>query len=553
MKEGFRQSMAWLHTWTGLVVGWILFFVFVTGTVGYVDDELSRWMRPELPLPTTQKVVDMDATLGLALNRLEQVAPGAKSWSITLPHANPNGRDKREFMIGWEEMPQHGRDNGIRGRETLDPQTGVFTDELETRETGGGVALYRMHYRLQYIPYTIAVNIIGVCTMLMFLAILSGIITHKKIFTDFFTFRPGKGQRSWLDAHNIISVMALPFFLMITYSGLLFFTAQYMPAASTALYGTSNADRKSYLDELRGRELKPYEPIVKPATDLKALVNEAEKTWGYPAATIRLSHPEGEPYYVDIERVRGVEVRVHKPPVLRFDGQTGQSLPPDDKALPAVEVQRVFLNLHEGVYADWWLRWLYLATGLLGCGMIGTGLVLWTVKRRDKLVKAKAISRVDAFGIRLVEVLNVATIIGLPIGMAAYFWANRLLPVELGDRADWEMHTLFAVWAWTFFYALLRPIKRAWLELIYVAVAAFALIPVLNFLTTDRHLGVTIPYGDWQLAGVDLGMFGVAALFAYLAKKLNRRWIKAEAAAAAAATAAARVSAEAATTDKVAA
>lgn len=534
MKEGFRQSMAWLHTWTGLVVGWILFFVFVTGTVGYVASEVTRWMRPELPLLVDQKVVDMDATLNLAMNRLQEVAPGAKSWTITLPQVSPNGRDRRDFGIAWEQMPLHGRDNGSTGRETLDPQTGEFKDEVETRDTGGGRALYRMHYALHYIPYTIAINIIGVCTMLMFLAILSGIITHKKIFTDFFTFRPGKGQRSWLDAHNIISVMALPFFLMITYSGLLFFTAQYMPAAGAAIYGTSNADRKLFYDELLGREVKPYEPLTKPVVDLTALASKSAADWGQPVASIRLRHPVGEPYYIDIERVRGVEVLYSKPTVFRFDGQTGASLEPEDKSHATMDTNRVFLNLHEGVFADWWLRWLYLAAGLLGCGMIGTGLVLWTVKRRDKLVKAKAPSRVDAFGIRLVEVLNVSTIIGLPIGIAAYFWANRLLPVELGNRPDWEMHSLFAVWAWTFFYSLLRPIKRAWIELIYVAVAAYALIPVLNFLTTDRHLGVTIPYGDWQLASVDLSMFGLAALFAYLAKKLRHRWLKAELAAQAA-------------------
>jgi uncharacterized iron-regulated membrane protein len=48
MKSGFRQCMAWLHTWTGLVAGWVLFFVFVTGTVGYFQSEVNRWMRPGL-------------------------------------------------------------------------------------------------------------------------------------------------------------------------------------------------------------------------------------------------------------------------------------------------------------------------------------------------------------------------------------------------------------------------------------------------------------------------------------------------------------------------
>ena len=50
MKETFRASMAWLHTWAGLLLGWVLYFMFVTGTAGYLDTEIDRWMQPELPL-----------------------------------------------------------------------------------------------------------------------------------------------------------------------------------------------------------------------------------------------------------------------------------------------------------------------------------------------------------------------------------------------------------------------------------------------------------------------------------------------------------------------
>ena len=31
MKGTFRQSMAWLHTWCGLWLGWLLFAIFLTG------------------------------------------------------------------------------------------------------------------------------------------------------------------------------------------------------------------------------------------------------------------------------------------------------------------------------------------------------------------------------------------------------------------------------------------------------------------------------------------------------------------------------------------
>ena len=87
--------------------------------------------------------------------------------------------------------------------------------------------------------------------MAMLVAIISGIIIHKKIFKDFFTFRPGKGQRSWLDGHNASAVLLLPFHLMITYTGLVIFFLIYMPAATDALY---NGDRDALLRELRRRD-----------------------------------------------------------------------------------------------------------------------------------------------------------------------------------------------------------------------------------------------------------------------------------------------------------
>ena len=49
LHGAFRQSMAWLHTWSGLVFAILLYFVFVTGTFGYFTYEIDHWMQPELP------------------------------------------------------------------------------------------------------------------------------------------------------------------------------------------------------------------------------------------------------------------------------------------------------------------------------------------------------------------------------------------------------------------------------------------------------------------------------------------------------------------------
>ena len=97
MKNAFRQSMAWLHTWTGLVAGWVLFFVFVTGTVGYFQIEIGRWMRPELPLPDVS-LPDQKAVTA-AEGYLRRIAPDAQSWSITLP----DRRNGSWLHVAWED------------------------------------------------------------------------------------------------------------------------------------------------------------------------------------------------------------------------------------------------------------------------------------------------------------------------------------------------------------------------------------------------------------------------------------------------------------------
>ena len=224
MKAAFRQSMAWLHTWSGLLLGWLLYFIFLTGTAGYFDTEIDRWMQPERPLAGAA-VPTADA-VAVAIRRLEQRAPQAAQWSI-LP---PNGRENPQLRIFWRDRPKAGSGRGARGSEYIDVQTG---QSVTWRRTGGGQLLYRMHHQLHYLPTTTARWIVGVATMFMLVAIVR-VITHRRIFRNFFVFRPA-ARTAWLDAHNVLAVLALPFHVMITYTGLVFIMYLYMaPNASSS-------------------------------------------------------------------------------------------------------------------------------------------------------------------------------------------------------------------------------------------------------------------------------------------------------------------------------
>lgn len=48
MQKNIRQSMAWLHSWTGLLLGWLLFAIFLMGSMSYYRHEITMWMQPEL-------------------------------------------------------------------------------------------------------------------------------------------------------------------------------------------------------------------------------------------------------------------------------------------------------------------------------------------------------------------------------------------------------------------------------------------------------------------------------------------------------------------------
>ncbi|MFC4314156.1 PepSY-associated TM helix domain-containing protein [Steroidobacter flavus] len=502
--------MAWLHTWTGLVPGWVLYFMFLTGTAGYFDTEIDRWMQPERPLHTQWP--PLEQTVERALAHLEQVAPKAEQWFIS----PPQGRENIDLRLFYR-LPAVNGERGGSGSETLDPLSG---EPGQYRETGGGQLLYQMHYELHYLNSDLANWIVGICSMFMLVAIVTGVIVHKKIFKDFFSFRPGKQQRSWLDAHNGLSVLALPFHVMITFSGLMFFGFMYMPWGVLANYGSGKQAERTFLEEALGRQLNvPLAGVAASLAPLGPMLAQAEGRWGeHQVRSIQILNPGDSSARVVITRPLHSPMR--SPERMIFDGVNGRLLemPPTLASAPQ-GVHDTLLGLHEGLFAGPGLRWFYFLSGVLGTAMVGTGLVLWTVKRRAQQTKRAA----PGFGLALVERLNVGTVVGLPIAVLCYFWANRGLPVTLEHRAAWEAHTMFIVWGLMLLHAQLRPAHRLWFEQFAIAAGLCLLLPLVNALTTDRHLGVTLPQGDWALAGVDLTILAFGAIFALTAFKLRSR------------------------------
>jgi uncharacterized iron-regulated membrane protein len=516
MKEGFRQSMAWLHTWLGLVTGWLLFYVYLTGTLGYLDKEIDYWMTPDKKFfaaqPTTRE------QLALAQTRLSAVAADAQTWKIQLI----GGREAPWLEINWTQQPTDSSARAVPKRETLHPVTGEPFDN-SARATGGGQLLYRMHYSLAYMTLDTAIYIIMFASMIMFTAMLAGIVAHKNIFKDFFTFRPGKGQRSWLDGHNLLSVTSLPFHLIVTYSGLLFFVYKVLPGVPDIVFDPQpglTVEQQVYRGANRtgGATIPAVAGVAAPLASLAPMLDEVDRVWGAnKLTTVDVRNPGDANARVIFKPLPSDTVTIPDNGLL-FDGVSGTLVEDFIEPYPFAVVDQVLKGIHRGLFAGPFLRVLYLFMGLAGTAMIGTGLLLWSNKRKTKLLARNQNSHA---GIVLVDTLNLGTIVGLPIAIAAYFWANRLLPVAMATRSAWEVHAMYLTLLVCFLYPRLRPLQKAWVELLWLAAAAIGLLPLLNALTTQRHLGVSLAQGDWIMAGFDLTALATGLVFAVFAYRLQ--------------------------------
>lgn len=492
--------MTWLHTWAGITFCWVLYIMFVTGTVGYFDNEIDHWMQPDIPI---QKNVSLEQSLATAQAYLEKEVPEATNWNIR----PVGGREGHQLGVFWQGLPPEEGEEQESGSASLDAATGLKIND-SMRDTGGGQTLYRMHYLLHYIDRDIIYRIIGVITFLMFIGLISGVIIHRKIFTDFFTFRANKKSRATLDLHNLLSVSSLPFQIMITYSGLIFMVVTWMPLIGVGSYGFDVQKFQQASSQLIKQETIERSGNAAPVVNLTTIVPRIEmEADGASINLITVQQPGDENAIVYVNLNKGLQNRIGSR--IGFDAVTGEFL--GDKSVemnPAVSFALTTIELHEGIFAGTYLRWLYFIAGIVGSAMIATGAIYWVQKRAVKASTEKL-----GRGHRFVENMNIGTIVGFVVAVGVYFIANRLLPLGMENRADWEVHCMYLTWLACLIHPIFRPKLQAWIEQCTLGGIVFASIPIINALTTSLHLGKTIPDGNWAAAGVDLVAITTAVAF----------------------------------------
>ncbi|KXO78031.1 peptidase [Acinetobacter venetianus] len=491
-NKGIRQSMAWLHTWTGLIFGWLLFAIFLMGTSAYYRHHINLWMQPQL----AQYQVNQDVAVKTAVEYLNKNAADAKSWYVSL--ANQENPVNKMY---WEKA------TGGYESKTLDANTGK---ELKLSNTQGGDFFYNFHFQLYGMPVLIGRLITSLAAFIMLIALISGIITHKKIITDFFTLRTFKSQRSWLDFHNVSSVLALPFFLTITFTGLAIFFYLYLPFGMKKLYPDNPFQYFTEIRTISVNNNHNADPIKTEMLPIQTLLGKVKQQWGDQAlATIEVKNPNTDQATISFKQLEDRSITLNQPQIT-FDA-TGNILGNTKNNSAVATLNAGVYGLHMATFAQPLLRLAFFCSGILGCLMIASGLLLWSLKRQ---IQNK--SNQFNLGRYLVDRLNIATFIGLPIAMLAYIFTNRFVQIT-ETTPNYEIYSFFVVWTLSLMIALFTKKQYLWQSQVAVLGIVAIALPIYDLIYLLNHQLVTDFQSYWAFLRVDLFFILSAgfALFVY--------------------------------------
>ena len=367
--------MTWLHTWFGLVLGYVLMAAFFFGSLSVFDREIDSWAIPETRFapqimpsydtmlkPIFEKITPDEEGLKLARDRgpLPDVL-NPVSYSAYTTHRDPILDLYTAFDIKNPKDPH----DVVFGHLTIDPRDGKVLphDQLKI----GSEFFYPMHFSLTLEWKEIGYWIVGLAALSMLAALVSGVVMHRKIFREMFTFRPQKKlRRRVLDLHNLTGVVALPFHFVFALSGLIIFAGIYFPVSETMLRPMHD---KHEVMEAAHVGL-PFEAsgVPAPLASVDAMVAEAKRRWAAKdmpgeVGFLVVSHLGDANSYVSIYRAGSDQV-TQVGQGIHFAGPTGKVLHEAPAPLAVSGIMDFLTGLHLQHFEHWLLRWFFVLGGL---------------------------------------------------------------------------------------------------------------------------------------------------------------------------------------------
>ena len=522
MRTDFIRIYKSVHTWTGILSGMALFIAFYAGALTVFKEPLARWASA----PVAQTPVPLAQAQELVLQTLRSNPEAAKEFTVHL-----QGAEHVPARMGWQ----------VRDPDADDHDESAVRHYVATLDAAGVAQVSESHpsqlasfidvlHRVVGLPTDSDSNrwIMGVIAALYALALVSGVIVLlPSLVKDFFALRVGKNlKRMWLDAHNVVGIVSLPFHLIMALTAVVF-------AFHDGIYALQN---KMLLDsQLASAFQGPRAaPGAAPPRDLAAMLTPLDLV-----ARVRSLSPGFEPSMLQYQQVTGPRAVVRVwgkdatavSPRARggfvavdpYSGKvTNSDFLPGHQSAPNLFVSS-FFALHMASFGGTPVQWMYFLLGLAGAWLFYSGNLLWIESRRRRAPRQGNEVPVQRLDTRLMAAATAGVCLGCMCGISLTIVGGKWLHGHVINLNAWHQILYYAAFFASIAWAFLRGGARASVHLLWSAAALTLAIPVTTLLAwLIPSLGMWAHTSAATL-GVDATAFVGALCFAWMARATSRR------------------------------
>lgn len=359
----FVRAMLAGHSALGLAFAALIYLVCFSGSIAVFTQEFERWEAPAGPV-------------------LSAVSPGAVNAAVNGAVArNPKVHDLlvRLPTPDHPRLTVHGEDASGAERTYVADQDGRLVGEARTPWSDFQAKLHTV----LHLPGAWGRFLVGLTGVALLSSLISGVLSHPRVFKDAFAFRWGGSKRlQEADLHNRISVWGLPFHLAVSLTGAFL-------GLTTIIVGVLA------LATFKGDTTKAYALFGGPKVEDDCRPAAKLIDVGAALGAVAARHPGAQPTYIYVEHPgeRGQHAIVN----LATDGRLsrGETVVVDgegrvlgevgyESGSLGLRVLSAMTPLHFGWFGGWPVKVAYFLLGLGLTAVTASGVAIWLARRRDK-------------------------------------------------------------------------------------------------------------------------------------------------------------------------
>ena len=453
-----------LHTWTGITTALVLFIAFYAGALTLFKPAINQWATPPSQQLSPIKANQMDLLVEKTLAEHQ----GAK-------HGFTLNLSEHHSPITWHEVNM-GREINLNlplWHGTLDSNQQLLTHQVQPSALA---QLIDLLHQTAGIPgdighEKIGVLILGVASVLYFLAIVSGIVILLPTMTKtLFALKDKKPNKSrfTLNSHNLLGITSLPFHLIMCLTAIVFaFHDPFYDSLQQVVYGDNAMFARPAI-----KANAQNSNLIMPQQLLRQATAHAPNHIVTEIAYVNLQTPRPMAriaLYDNNSVMRGPITDyafIHPYSGDIINSSIDQA--PDNRWMRIVST---FFALHFGSYGGDFTRWVYFLLGISGAMIFYTGNLLWLEKRAKKTTTCDYLHKA-----------TVGVCLGSISALCITMLTSKWLYLQVDNINYWSMGIYYSLFATFIALTCYQGAKQATISLTSISAITCAAIPLTSIL-----------------------------------------------------------------------